>query len=119
MDALEIGTGIVADADAVKDRPIEAGREQDICARKVIAHQVFAAVRESCFNMTQLFTEIFTGLGDDLRRDAIDRAERVRAMAAHHVKTGGIEFRHNEKAPLEPGGIIALPSGISARSPLE
>ena len=54
------------------------------------------------------FAKILAGLGDDFRRDAIDRAERVRAVAPHHVEAGGIEFGHDKEAPFEPRSVVAL-----------
>src|ERR1700743_20061 len=51
VDALAIGLRDVADADAVGDRPVEAGREQDIGTGEVIAHQVGAAVAKRSLDM--------------------------------------------------------------------
>ena len=107
LDAFEIGVRVVANADAVGDRPIKAGREQDVGAGEPVAHQELPAVCERDLDMAQLLAKILAGLGDDLGRDAVDRTERVGAMAAHHVKAGGIQFRDDEEAPLQPGGIVA------------
>src|SRR5947199_8043104 len=38
LDAFEIGLRVVANADAIGDGPLEAGCEQDISARKPVAH---------------------------------------------------------------------------------
>jgi uncharacterized protein (DUF2235 family) len=88
FDAFEIGLRVVANADAIGDSPLKAGREQDIGAAKPVAHQELPVVCKCYFDMAQLLAEILAGLGNDLGRNAVDRTERVGAMAAHHVKAG-------------------------------
>ena len=118
-DAFEIGLRVVANADAIGDGPLKAGREQDVSAGEPLAHQELPAVCERDFDMAQLLAEILAGLGNDLGRNTVDRTERVSPVAAHHVKAGGIQLRDDKEAPLQPCGILAGGSGISERSAVE
>ena len=108
LDAFEIGMRVVANADAVSDRPIQTGRQQDVGAGELVAHQELPAVGERDLDMTQLLPKILAGLGDDLRCDAVDRTERVGPVPAHDIQAGGVEFGDDEKAPFQPGGVVAL-----------
>jgi hypothetical protein len=107
MDALEIGMRVVANADAVCDSPIQTGREQNVGAGEAVAHEELSAVRKRDLDVTELLAKVFAGLGDDIWRNAIDRAERVRPMPAHYVEAGRIQFGYDEEAPLQPGCIFA------------
>src|ERR1700745_2763531 len=54
LNALEIGMGVVADTDAIADRPVETGRQQDIRPSELLAHQISAAVVERDLHVPQL-----------------------------------------------------------------
>ena len=59
-------------------------------------------------DVPQLLPEILAGLGDDFRRDAIDRSKRVGPVPPHHIQAGRVEFGDDEEAPFEPCGVFAL-----------
>src|SRR5215472_14164701 len=59
MNAFPIRLRVVTDADAVGDRPVEAGREQNVRAGELVAHQINAAVAQGGFDVPQLLAEIF------------------------------------------------------------
>ena len=100
--------GVVADADAIGDRPIEAGREQDVGAGEAVGHQILPPVRERRLDMPQLPAKIFACLRDNFRRDAIDGPQRIGAMAAHHIEARRVELGDDKETPLEPARIVAL-----------
>ena len=51
MNAIAIGMRVLADPDAVRDRPVEAGRQQDVGAGEMIAHQIGATIAQCRFDM--------------------------------------------------------------------
>jgi hypothetical protein len=98
---------VIANPDAVSDRPIRASREQDVDARKFVAYQELPAIRERDLDVAQLFAKIFASFCDQFGRNPINWAERVGPVAAHHVEACGIQLRDDEEAPLQPDGIFA------------
>src|ERR1700720_1546582 len=70
----------------IRGRPFEARRQQDVGAGEAFAHQIGAIVRQRDFHMSELLAEIFTGLGNDVGRDAVDMSKRMRSMPAHDVE---------------------------------
>ena len=106
LDAFEIGLRIVANANAIGDGPLKAGREQDVSAGKPVAHQELPVVCKCYFDMAQLLAEILAGLGNYLGRNTVDWTERVGPMAAHHVKAGRIQLRDDKETPFQPRGIL-------------
>ena len=107
LHAFEIGMGVVANADAVSDCPVQACRQQDIGAGELVAHQELPAICQCGFDMPQLLAKILAGLGDHLRRNAIDRSKRIGPVPPHHVKAGGVQLGNDEEAPLQPGGVFS------------
>src|SRR5476651_2452416 len=59
VHALQIGMRIVANSDAIGDRPVEASRQQNVGAGEFVAHQMCASIRQRDFDMAQLLAEIF------------------------------------------------------------
>src|SRR3954449_3753838 len=110
-DAFQVRMGIVANAHAVSDRPIQAGRKQDVRAAELIAHQELTAVRERDLDMTQLLAKILASLGYHLRCYSVDGAQSVGAVPTHHIQARRIQLGDDEKAPFQPRGIVALGLG--------
>ena len=73
-----------------------------------VTYQELAAVGKGDFHVSQLLPKILTGLCHDFWRNSIDRSQCIRAMAAHDVKAGRIEFGHDKEAPFEPCSEFAL-----------
>ena len=89
-DAIEIGMGVVANADLVGDRPFEARGQQDVGAGEAVAHQIDPAIGERGLDMTQLLAKIFARSGDDVGRDAIDMTERIGLVAAAFIRVAAL-----------------------------
>jgi hypothetical protein len=96
----------IADFVAVLNCPGKACRQNDVGCRESIAHEVGPAIRQREVYVPELMAKIFTRLRDDGGSLAIDVGQTdVHAVAAHNIEAGRIQFRDDEKTPLEPLGL--------------
>src|SRR5260370_17263297 len=102
LDAFEGGMRVVDNAYTVSDGPFQTRGQQDVGAVEPVAHQIGPAIRKRDFHVTQLLTEVFARLGDDIRCKAVDVSQCAAPVTAHDIQTASIHFCDHAKTPFHP-----------------